>query len=69
MRKTAPTVVWEGDGAQSPSPDAIHPILTGATELSSILVTGRSIEELSARAVEAIRIYWECTRSERSSNF
>lgn len=36
-------------------------------ELPSILVTGRSMEELAARAVEAIRIYWESTRAERSA--
>jgi predicted RNase H-like HicB family nuclease len=28
-------------------------------ELPTILVTGRSVEELTARAVEAIQIYWE----------
>ena len=36
-------------------------------ELPSILVTGRTIEELSARAKEAIRIYWEHMHVERSS--
>ena len=36
-------------------------------ELPSILVTGRSVEELSARASEAIRVYWESIRTERSS--
>ena len=35
-------------------------------ELPSILVTGQSIEELSARAQEAIRIYWESLRTDRS---
>ena len=35
-------------------------------ELPSILVTGRSVEELAERAVEAIRIYWETVRPERS---
>ena len=33
-------------------------------ELPSILVTGRSVEELSARAVEAIGVYWESIRTE-----
>ena len=28
-------------------------------ELPSVLVTGRSIDELTARAAEAIRVYWE----------
>ena len=36
-------------------------------ELPSILVTGRSVDELSARASEAIRVYWESIRTERSS--
>ncbi len=36
-------------------------------ELPSIVVTGRSVEELSARATEAIRVYWESIRTERSS--
>ena len=36
-------------------------------ELPSILVTGRSVEELSARASEAIRVYRESIRTERSS--
>jgi predicted RNase H-like HicB family nuclease len=27
-------------------------------ELPTILVTGRSVEELTARAAEAIRLYW-----------
>ena len=36
-------------------------------ELPSILVTGRSMEELSARAVEAIGAYWESIRTERSA--
>jgi len=35
-------------------------------ELPSILVTGRSIEELTARAAEAIRVYWEHMRTDRS---
>lgn len=35
-------------------------------ELPAVLVTGRSIEELSARAVEAVRLYWESLRSEFS---
>lgn len=28
-------------------------------ELPTILVTGKSIEDLTARAKEAIRLYWE----------
>ena len=36
-------------------------------ELPSILVTGRSMKELSARAVEAIGVYWESIRTERSA--
>lgn len=35
-------------------------------ELPSILVTGASMEELTTRAAEAIRVYWEHTRTERS---
>jgi len=35
-------------------------------ELPSILVTGRSVEELTTRAVEAIRVYWEHMRTDRS---
>ena len=36
-------------------------------ELPSILVTGRTVEGLMARAKEAIRVYWEHTRVERSA--
>lgn len=35
-------------------------------ELPAILVTGLSMEELSACAMEAIRVYWESIRSDRS---
>lgn len=35
-------------------------------ELPSILVTGQSIEELSARAKEAICIYWANLSTDRS---
>jgi predicted RNase H-like HicB family nuclease len=35
-------------------------------EIGTILVTGRSVEELTVRAKEAIRIYWESVSSERS---
>jgi predicted RNase H-like HicB family nuclease len=35
-------------------------------ELPTILVTGRSLEELTARASEAIRIYWETVSAGRS---
>ena len=35
-------------------------------ELPSILVTGGSAEELMTRATEAIQIYWDVLRAERS---
>jgi len=35
-------------------------------ELPSILVTGSSADELTTRATEAIQIYWEVPRAERS---
>jgi len=35
-------------------------------ELPSILVTGKSIDELSVRAKEAIQIYWGAVRTDRS---
>jgi predicted RNase H-like HicB family nuclease len=35
-------------------------------ELPTILVTGRSVDELTTRAVEAIRIYWESVRTDQS---
>jgi len=35
-------------------------------ELPAILVTGNSLEELSSRASEAIRFYWEHLRMDRS---
>ncbi len=35
-------------------------------ELPSILVTGATADELTARAEEAIRIYWDVLRAERS---
>jgi len=35
-------------------------------ELPTILVTGRSIEELTSRAKDAIRIYWENVRTDLS---
>jgi predicted RNase H-like HicB family nuclease len=35
-------------------------------ELPAILVTGRSIDELTARASEAIRIYWVTLQEDRS---
>jgi predicted RNase H-like HicB family nuclease len=35
-------------------------------ELPTILVTGRSVEELTARAADAIRLYWESVRTDRS---
>ncbi len=33
-------------------------------ELPAILVTGQSVEELTMRAGEAIRLYWETLRAE-----
>lgn len=35
-------------------------------ELPSILVTGSSIEDLTARAKEAIQIYWDNIRTDTS---
>ncbi len=35
-------------------------------ELPTILVTGHTMEELTQRAEEAIRIYWQHTLTERS---
>jgi predicted RNase H-like HicB family nuclease len=35
-------------------------------ELPSILVTGDSEEQLRTRAVEAIQIYWDALREQRS---
>ncbi len=35
-------------------------------EIPTILVTGESLDELTARAKEAIRIYWESLSIDRS---
>ena len=35
-------------------------------ELPTVLVTGQSLEELTTRAAEAIRLYWESVRTDRS---
>ncbi len=35
-------------------------------ELPTILVTGDSIEVLTARAKEAVRLYWETLQTDRS---
>ena len=35
-------------------------------ELPTILITGGSLEEISSRATEAIRIYWENLQMDRS---
>ena len=35
-------------------------------ELPTIVVTGNSIEELTARAKEAIQLYWEALHTDRS---
>ena len=36
-------------------------------ELPTILVTGSSIDELTSRAKEAVRLYWEALHTDRSS--
>jgi predicted RNase H-like HicB family nuclease len=35
-------------------------------ELPSILVTGASADEITSRAAEAIQLYWEHVRTDRS---
>jgi predicted RNase H-like HicB family nuclease len=35
-------------------------------ELPTILITGQSIEELTACAKEAVRLYWETLQTDRS---
>jgi predicted RNase H-like HicB family nuclease len=35
-------------------------------ELPTILVTGRSMDELTSRAKEAIHLYWDSLRADRS---
>jgi predicted RNase H-like HicB family nuclease len=35
-------------------------------ELPAILVTGRSVEELTRRATDAIQIYWESVQADAS---
>jgi predicted RNase H-like HicB family nuclease len=35
-------------------------------EPPTILVTGRSLDELTHRAGEAVRVYWESVRTDRS---
>lgn len=54
-RKYSLVIEGDGDGYSAHVP-----------ELPSILVTGGSLEELTARAVEAIRIYWESVQADRS---
>ena len=36
-------------------------------ELPTILVTGKSVDELTQRAAEAIRLYWESVQADASS--
>lgn len=36
------------------------------SELPTVLVTGRSMDELTARAADAIRVYWDAAREDRS---
>ena len=54
-RKYSLVIEGDGDGYSAHVP-----------ELPAILVTGSSLEELTARAVEAIRIYWESVQADRS---
>ena len=35
-------------------------------ELPTILVTGSSMDELTARATEAVRVYWDVLQADRS---
>lgn len=35
-------------------------------ELTTILVTGASMDELAGRAIEAIRVYWSALQTDRS---
>ncbi len=35
-------------------------------ELQTILVTGRSLDEITARAMEAVRVYWDTVRQDVS---
>jgi len=35
-------------------------------ELPTILVTGGSMDELTGRAIEAIRVYWSAVQADRS---
>ncbi len=37
-------------------------------ELSTVLVTGRSVKELAGRAAEAIRVYWESVRIDQTGS-
>ncbi len=51
------SLIIEGDGAD----------YSGyVPELPTIVVTGSSIEDLAARAKEAILLYWETLRTDRS---
>jgi predicted RNase H-like HicB family nuclease len=52
------SLIIEGDGADY---SAYVP------ELPTIVVTGNSIEDLIARAKEAIQLYWETTQSPGST--
>ena len=38
-------------------------------ELPSILVTGNSVEEVRRRAAEAIKLYWDALRADRSPSW
>lgn len=54
-RRVATSLVIEGDEACYSA---------SVPELPTILVTGRSMEELTAHASEAIQIYWEAVRGD-----
>jgi len=51
------SLVFEGDAAG---------FSAYVSELPTVLVTGRSMDELTTRAAEAIRVYWDAVREERS---
>jgi predicted RNase H-like HicB family nuclease len=53
MRKFSLVIEGDADGYSAYVP-----------ELPSILVTGRSMDELATRAIEAIKVYWESIRTE-----
>ena len=58
IRKYSLVIEGDGDGYSAYVP-----------ELPSILVTGSTMDELAARAVEAIGVYWECVRPDAFSDW